>query len=106
MASEDGGLGVPLTRLSSMDDVYGLLIRLDAKLDYVMRTQAIRDEAVGATIKNGDILHDKDHNDHEKRLRDLELRPYISPRSVWVAYSALLATAGVVLTIITLIGKP
>jgi hypothetical protein len=106
VASDDGGLGVPLARLSSIDDVYGLLIRLDAKLDSVMRTQEIRSEMVNQTIKSGDVRHAEDHTDHEKRIRDLELRPYISPKSVWTAYGALLGTAGLVLTIVTLINKP
>lgn len=68
--------------------------RMDAKLDSALLTDRLRIDHLG-----GEVL------DHETRLRSLEARPVVTPRSVWVAVSAISAVVGVIIAIIVQLVK-
>lgn len=79
------------------------LTRLDAKFDTVMRMMTLRDEAVNGQLKNLNVEHEKDHNDHESRLRTLEARPVLTPKSVYAMLGLIIAVVGTSATVIGLI---
>lgn len=73
--------------------------RVDAKLESAMGNQSVRLEALGRDIAdNRGTL-----TEHEKRIRDLETRPVITPRAVWTAVTALITSMGVIVALLSLI---
>ena len=90
-----------------LGQVHVAVIRLDAKVDNVNNElRHLRDE------------HQKNHADHETRIRDIEKsyvgqtefqalkeRPYVSPATVWKLAGAVTALASLVVAIISVIIK-
>jgi len=74
-----------------MRQIYTAIIRLDLKSDNL----ASRLEDLIKTSK------DK-HDDHEKRIRDLEGRPFVAPATMWKLLGAVTGLSGIALTIISL----
>ena len=74
-----------------MRQIYTAIIRLDSKADNLA-------ERVADLIKDveGKI------SDHEKRLRELESRPYVAPATMWKLLGAVTGLAGIALTIISI----
>lgn len=72
---------------------------LEAKLDTLIETQKIRDQGIVNEFKD----HREKQNDHEHRLRALEARKYVEPRTVWVAVGFAVTVAGLVLSLINAI---
>lgn len=74
-----------------MRQIYTAIIRLDSKTDNLA-------SRLSDLVKNSE---DK-LTDHEKRLRDLESRPYVAPATMWKLLGAVTGMAGIALTIISL----
>lgn len=79
--------------------------RLDAKFDAVMRMMTMRDETVGREIRSVQVEHKEDHGDHEVRLRALEARPILTPKSVYAMLGLLLTVVSAAAAVVGLIIK-
>ncbi len=69
---------------------------LSAKLDTALIAQTMAQQSFAREM--ADVRHDI--NDHEMRMRTVEARPYVSPKSVWSAVGVLIAAMGLVVAII------
>jgi hypothetical protein len=84
------------------DDVYIAVIQLQGKVDALIQTSAIRDDAFVIEIKR--IREDwvRDRSDHEDRIRKLEERRYVEPKTVWTAFGIMLTFGSLIVAIINL----
>lgn len=87
------------------DRVYLALLRVEGQLDTLIKTQAIRDQAVNLELQR--IRDDKEraHEDHETRMRKLEERRYVEPKSVWFAVGFFVTLGSLIVAIINLATK-
>ena len=87
------------------DRVYLALLRVEGQLDTLIKTQAIRDQAVNMELQR--IRDDKDrmHGDFENRLRKLEERRYVEPKAVWLAVGFFVTLGSLIVAIINLATK-
>lgn len=87
------------------DRVYLALLRVEGQLDTLIKTQAIRDQAVNIELQR--IRDDKDrmHGDFEARMRKLEERRYVEPKSVWFAVGFFVTLGSLIVAIINLATK-
>ena len=96
-----------------VDPIHLALVRLDGKIDTLIKTQAVRESALNAElqrIRDDSVVHARDYDrrfaDQETRIRNLEGRRYVEPRTVWAAAALLLTVGSLVVAIINLtIGK-
>ena len=79
---------------SLLGQVHIAVIRLDDKVDNL--SSLVERMSKDFTAK---------HEDHEKRIRDLEKQPYVSPATVWRVIGALTSLAAIGLTIIGFVIK-
>lgn len=70
--------------------------RLDAKLDVTIATQAANTEQ----LRQNYITLRADHEKAAERLRIIEMRPVITPKSMWTALGVIAAFITIILTII------
>jgi hypothetical protein len=84
------------------DRVYLALLRVEGQLDTLIKTQAIRDQTVNLELQR--IREDKDrmHGDFETRLRKIEERRYVEPKSVWFAVGFFVTLGSLIVAIINL----
>lgn len=74
---------------------------LAGKLDTAMSMHAIRFDAVGRDLAN----MGREIGDHENRLRAIELRPVVTPKSMWTAIGVLTGLVSAALAVIALFVK-
>ena len=106
--SHHGGAGHD----ANVEQVYIALVRLDAKFDTQLRVSELRDAAVHRdlsaikeTLSHNAASLSKRADDHEDRLRVIENRRYVEPKTVWQAVGLLMTVAGVALTIINIVTR-
>lgn len=87
------------------DRVYLALLRVEGQLDTLVKMQAIRDQTVNLELQR--IRDDKDrmHGDFEARMRRLEERRYVEPKSVWFAVGFFVTLGSLIVAIINLATK-
>jgi hypothetical protein len=78
------------------------ILRVETKLDSFMQIQKMRDDAILQEIKYIRDTHISTSSDHEARIRALEGKRYIEPRTLWTAFSLLTALSGVIVAIVNL----
>lgn len=81
------------------------LIKLNAKFDTLMQTQQLRDAATNSELRHIREDINKNNVDHETRIRNLESRRYVEPKTVWAATATLTALGGLAVAIINAITK-
>ena len=94
------------------DQVYIAVVTLGGKVDALIQTQAIRDETIHSEFRRlrEDIARDRtefsrDHADHENRIRKIEERRYVEPKTVWTAFGFTLTFGSLIVAIINLITR-
>ncbi len=90
------GLNDLYTALQELNRNY---TRLDTKVDVALGNYQNRFESFVAALLERRQVSD----DHERRIRALEVRPVVTPRAVWGAMGVLTAVAALMTTIIMLI---
>lgn len=78
------------------------ILRIETKLDGFIQVQAIRDEAILREIKYLRDAHTTTSTDHEARIRALEGKRYVEPKTVWTTFSILTALSSVIVAIVSL----
>lgn len=78
------------------------ILRVETKLDGFMQVQAIRDDAILKEIKYMRDTYVTTSTDHEARIRNLEGKRYVEPKTVWTAFSVLTAVSSVIVAIVSL----
>lgn len=78
------------------------ILRVETKLDSFMQVQAIRDDAILKEIKYMRDTYVTTSTDHEARIRALEGKRYVEPKTVWTAFSLLTALSSVIVAIVSL----
>lgn len=85
------------------------LVRLEGQMDTLIKTSEIQRGAVTLELKH--IREDIERNnqlyaqrdaDYETRLRALESRKYVEPKTVWMAFGLFLTFGSLVVAIINL----
>lgn len=74
---------------------------LSSKLDTALISQTLAQQSIAQQL--ADVRHIL--GDHETRIRVIETRPYISPRSVWAGVSVVTAVLGLLFTILQVVIK-
>lgn len=78
------------------------ILRVETKLDGFMQVQAIRYDAILNEIKYMRDTYVTKSTDHEARIRALEGKRYVEPKTVWTAFSILTALSSVIVAIVSL----
>lgn len=85
-------------------DIYGpvhlAIVRLEGIIDTLVKTSAIKDEALNLELKQIRQLFADGRSDHEARLRTIEARDYVEPRTVRWAIGIGLTFCGLVLAVV------
>lgn len=81
------------------------ILRVETKLDGFMQVQAIRDEAIMREIKYLRETHTTTSTDHEARIRALEGKRYVEPKTVWTAFSLLTGLSSVIVAIVSVVTR-
>lgn len=76
------------------------ILRVETKLDGFMQLQQIRDENVMREIKHLRETHVTTSADHESRIRNLEGKRYVEPKTVWTAFSILTTIGSLIIAIV------
>lgn len=71
---------------------------LSTKMDILSQTTQLNAQSFAQQLADVRV----DHNDHEARLRVLESRQVVTPKSMWTAISIIVAVAGVIVAIISI----
>jgi len=72
--------------------------RLDAKFDTAMGNHTLRIEGIAKAVTDQRTDHDK----LEERVRDIEIRPVITPKAMWGAIGVLSAVIATIAAIAAL----
>jgi hypothetical protein len=83
------------------NQIYIAVIQLQAKIDALTQVIALRDAAFNDQLRR---IHEE-QLDHENRLRQLELRRVVEPRTVWTAFGLTITGGGLLIAIINLITR-
>lgn len=97
----------------SLYDIYQLMLMLqnkqsemDGKMGAFVASSTSSNEIFSRELKRINDEHRDDQLDHEKRIRDLEKRPVISPKAIWAAIGVLIPATGLIVAIISLVTRP
>lgn len=81
------------------------ILRVETKLDGFMQVQALRDDAILKEVKYMRDTFVTTSTDHEARIRALEGKRYVEPRTVWMAFSILAAVGSLVVAIVNVLTR-
>lgn len=101
-ASQHGGQSIEIGLrdvYESVQDLTKAYTGLSAKIDTALISQTMAQQSTAQQL--ADMRHDL--TDHEGRIRVLEQRIYVTPRSMWTAIGVIIAGLGVIVGIITII---
>lgn len=87
---------------ATYDQVHLAIIRLDSKMDTLIQTQRVRDDALKAELIRTRDDFSRESVDHEARLRKLEERKYVEPKTIWSALALFITIGSLVVAIINL----
>lgn len=93
------GTGHPVT----YDQVYVTLVDLRGQLNNFMNMQQLREETQRLELTRLREAMDQRERDHEERLRILEQRRYVEPKSVWTALGFATGVLGIFTAIINVL---
>lgn len=110
-----GDLGSPQHHgvVVSLNDIYQLMLALqnkqsemDGKMVAFVASSTSANEIFSRELKRVNDEHQGDHLDHENRIRELEKRPFVSPKAVWAAIGVIIPLTGLIVAIISLVTRP
>lgn len=81
------------------------IVRLEAKFDGFIQAQQIRDATITRDLTYIRETHVATSTDHEARIRLLEQKRYVEPKTVWTAFTILTAIGTLVVAIVNLATK-
>lgn len=74
--------------------------RLDARISTFMATQTARDESLATDIRYLRESSTTRFADHESRIRILEARQYVTPKTIWAAFGLMTTIGSIIVAII------
>lgn len=70
-----------------------------------MQVQALRDDAILKEVKYMRDTFVTTSTDHEARIRTLEGKRYVEPRTVWTAFSILSGVGSLIVAIVNILTR-
>lgn len=94
---------------STVDQVHIAVIKLDGKLDSFVQVYKIRNDGFDAELRKihetqvmNHAAEDRRYMDHENRVRALESRRYVEPKTVWQAVGLLTTIGSLVIAVVSI----